>query len=563
MPISRQPDSSAKPGSLTHVVQSLVRAQYGLTANEAPNSGPSTPNGSSSKGKTGETETDLDRHVADLLLKEAKEREERAKKENIGYWRLSDDEGCGPQALLTERHVLKQVPREHQYQSRTNKRFLKTIIQNVEDHNKPLIRAEGISRKEDLDAIRARDRAERERRTGVKDAERSHRRNGNDTEDTGPESSRTTTAPGFAARSLAIGFNGARNAKREEDRKRKAIDAAITKARDRAADDQAVHRSDKGKRRAADQNSDADPRPDRERRLRPRQDRSKEAGHRDDRGEASHSSRSRRPRGDSEDDEHSRRYAELRAQHFHELTEVTRRRRPHSDDRSHCRRSASPERYDDHQKSRSSKDRSLRAKSSSSRRTGGDRRSHRSGDEHERKRECTPECNSESEASSSDTFIDTTDVGPVGNGSKMDKYFTSAYNPALDVSFDDLTDPSTGLIGEGNFSEWDKMLHILRKRKEDRAFGVTQAREEERERQLHKLEKKKRKEEREARRALRKDKKGKKRRRDDESDSEVPRSGDEGVGSKMRSEGGTVRVGDYEYGRRGTVRAWDMGKDAA
>lgn len=146
----------------------------------------------------------------------------------------------------------------------------------------------------------------------------------------------------------------------------------------------------------------------------------------------------------------------------------------------------------------------------------------------------------------------------------MDKYFTQAYNPALDVSFDDLTDPSTGLIGEGNFSEWDKMLHILKKRKEDRAFGVTQAREEERERQLRKLEKKKRKEEREALRALRKDKKRKKRRRGD-SDSDDSASSGESVGPKMRSEAasGTVKVGDYEYGKRGTVRAWDLGKDAA
>ena len=48
---------------------------------------------SSARSSNGASETDLDRHVAELLLKEAKEREERAKKENIGYWRLSDDEG--------------------------------------------------------------------------------------------------------------------------------------------------------------------------------------------------------------------------------------------------------------------------------------------------------------------------------------------------------------------------------------------------------------------------------------------------------------------------------------
>lgn len=92
MSSARSSNALSKPGSLTNVVQSLVRAQYGLAVREPSNSGASTPNGS--KGVASETETDLDRHVAELLLKEAKEREERAKKENVGYWRLSDDEGC-------------------------------------------------------------------------------------------------------------------------------------------------------------------------------------------------------------------------------------------------------------------------------------------------------------------------------------------------------------------------------------------------------------------------------------------------------------------------------------
>lgn len=101
MSSSRSASGTAKPGSLTNVVQSLVRAQYGLTARESTNSGASTPGGSGSKAG-GETETDLDRHVAELLLKEAKEREERAKKENVGYWRLSDDEGYARLAAFSD-----------------------------------------------------------------------------------------------------------------------------------------------------------------------------------------------------------------------------------------------------------------------------------------------------------------------------------------------------------------------------------------------------------------------------------------------------------------------------
>lgn len=76
---SPAPTSSHINGSsLSNVVSSLVRAQYGLATRETGNAA---------------EDTDLDRHVAELLLQEAKEREERSKKENVGYWRLSDDEG--------------------------------------------------------------------------------------------------------------------------------------------------------------------------------------------------------------------------------------------------------------------------------------------------------------------------------------------------------------------------------------------------------------------------------------------------------------------------------------
>lgn len=68
--------STSTSASLSNVVSSLVRAQHGLTAREGGL----------------ESETDLDRHVADLLLKDAKAREERVAREKGSYWRLSDDE---------------------------------------------------------------------------------------------------------------------------------------------------------------------------------------------------------------------------------------------------------------------------------------------------------------------------------------------------------------------------------------------------------------------------------------------------------------------------------------
>lgn len=74
--------SASTSASLSNVVSSLVRAQHGLTAREGL-----------------ESETDLDRHVADLLLKDAKAREERAAREKASYWRLSDDEGWAARLL--------------------------------------------------------------------------------------------------------------------------------------------------------------------------------------------------------------------------------------------------------------------------------------------------------------------------------------------------------------------------------------------------------------------------------------------------------------------------------
>lgn len=150
----------------------------------------------------------------------------------------------------------------------------------------------------------------------------------------------------------------------------------------------------------------------------------------------------------------------------------------------------------------------------------------------------------------------------------MDKYFSSNYNPALDISVADLEDPKTGLIAEGNFSEWDKMLNTLQKRKEDKAFGVTRAREEERERQLRKLERRRRREERELRHALKKDKKKRKKRRhseSDESDSEASMGPKESFSTRDRKrskEPGTVVIDGFEYGKKGSMRAWDMGKES-
>lgn len=197
--------STTRGGSLTNAVSSLVRAQYGLA----------------SRAEAGESSTDLDKHVADLLLAEAKEREARAKaSQSYTSWSFSDDEdGSGKQ-----------------YTSKTNKRFLKNMLKGVEEHNAPLRRKEdspSMSKpKESLDEIRRREREARERRLGITDAQRI----GSSTE-TNAKSGDRKAGPGFAARMLATGLSGAVAAREDRARKDKDVEKAVEDARDRAEKD--------------------------------------------------------------------------------------------------------------------------------------------------------------------------------------------------------------------------------------------------------------------------------------------------------------------------------------
>ena len=97
----------------------------------------------------------------------------------------------------------------------------------------------------------------------------------------------------------------------------------------------------------------------------------------------------------------------------------------------------------------------------------------------------------------------------------MDKYFSASYDPRLDVSVNDLTDASTGLIGEGNFDQWSQMIEILKIRKEEKNFRAAEREEAKRE------EKDKKRREKEDKKFARKLAKSKKRgRASDEEDSE-------------------------------------------
>ncbi|KAL7009705.1 hypothetical protein EMMF5_000613 [Cystobasidiomycetes sp. EMM_F5] len=502
MPSSTTRTGAAPPnGSLSKVVSSLVRAQYGLAGSTTPDN---------------DASTDLDRHVADLLLQEAKDREDRAKRDaSYSSWRWSDDEDA--------------AGKQQQYQSKTNKRFLNKLIKGVEDYNEPLRRREDVllvngkaprKTQAELDAIRQRDREQREKRKGDSTArDRSPRTEASRLDDPPIASTSSARAPaarerplGFAAKALAMGLSDARQVRRVEDQKRQDVQDAIQDARRRASsnshskDQEAVRSVDKGKER-------------------------------------------------ERFDDHGRNSVRDRSS-----ASINRRSRA-ADTVSSRDRSASP-------LHRESQRNDLNGIETS--------RSLRSNRDHDDTRRLRRRSRSDSYSSSSsdtedETFVDYTGQNDGGSvaPSKMDKYFSQTYNPALDVSFQDLEDEKTGLIAEGNFAGWDQMLAVLKKRKEDKAFGVTRAREEDREKQLRKLERKQRREEREARRIARKvkgsDRKHKKRKRGQESGSEGD-SSDTSVGPrrKLRSpspqQPATVNIGGFDYPSSKSVREWDLGK---
>lgn len=113
--------------------------------------------------------------------------------------------------------------------------------------------------------------------------------------------------------------------------------------------------------------------------------------------------------------------------------------------------------------------------------------------------------------------------------SKMDRYFAESYDPRLDVTPLSIpTIPATGLINNAEFESWDRMLELVRLRREDREDRKL----------LEKL-------------GLRKDK------------DKSGKKGSESVSKSSTSERwgrGGEDIMEIEYKKRGATREWDMGK---
>ncbi|GEM10881.1 hypothetical protein Rt10032_c12g4898 [Rhodotorula toruloides] len=126
--------------------------------------------------------------------------------------------------------------------------------------------------------------------------------------------------------------------------------------------------------------------------------------------------------------------------------------------------------------------------------------------------------------------------------SKMDRYFSENYDPRLDYSLDDVTDRSTGLIAEAAFDTWDRMLDVVKARKEDK-----------KEKELR--EKLERKAERDRIRKEREERKRRKRRHGSVGDSS---SEEEEVGPCHNPKSGLMAM---QYANKGKTREWDLGKE--
>lgn len=147
----------------------------------------------------------------------------------------------------------------------------------------------------------------------------------------------------------------------------------------------------------------------------------------------------------------------------------------------------------------------------------------------------------------------------VGSSSKMDKYFSPAYDPRLDVSLDDITDPNTGLVREANYDDWERILGQVKEQKEEKRRAA-----DERRREKQRKKEKKRRKEAEDRGGEEKKKKRKKRKRPDSSSESDHDKGLTNYKSTHAQRTARKELGlmDVEgYAKRGKVREWDLGKE--
>ncbi|KAG8901859.1 hypothetical protein FRB99_005036 [Tulasnella sp. 403] len=466
----------AGSSSLSSVVSSLVRASMGSSV---PANVP---------------DADLDRHVTDLILNEAKQQEEKyLGKDGIRAYR--------PDTGLSESSLPK-----------TNKRFLTSIIKNVDDHNASVIQNQAKA------AATAKEQQEEQ--------ERQLRR------------ARANEAAGDRMRRL-MGGSLRRDEKgrdgRSRDYTRRGVEGQSSthsrRSRSPRPRETIVYPTDEEARRPKGKGK--------ERRVAPSEDEERilsSDGHDGRRG----SQRRRRSRSyESNDDSVGRQEASTRPRDGERPFHSSRRRSRSRESNGRQRKGkdkapTSPSRTPRNDAGR----RSQRSPSpSSSTRKVHRHRSHRSrSPSHKSSRATHLSSESPRPPALSRSPSPPSEPGPSKHiPSKMDKYFEPGYDPLLDVG---PGAPSLNeLVPEGAFDHWNAMLELVKLRQEDKA---------ERKRQEKEAERGKRKS---------KDSSSKRKRKDRDGEDEDERKRRIRLGIEKPT------VMDMQYAKRGAIREWDVGKE--
>lgn len=116
--------------SLSSVVSTLVRASMGTAVSSTV------------------TDEDLDRHVADLILKEAKQKAERYGQDGIRAY--LQDSGAYVRFTYIKQFWVLMVGNSFRDSNapKANKKFLSSIIRSTDDHNKTVLRAQALAAQE-------------------------------------------------------------------------------------------------------------------------------------------------------------------------------------------------------------------------------------------------------------------------------------------------------------------------------------------------------------------------------------------------------------------------------
>lgn len=400
--------------SLSSVVSNLVRASMGSSTSNMV------------------TDNDLDRHVAELIVKEAKKKAERYGQQGIRAYISSN---------LAETNA-----------PRTNKRFLTSIIKSTDDHNKTVLKAQAAAAQEVK-----REREEQERRE---------------------------------RRARAAEAAEAEKLRRRSKRKRDSEDEYWDRWDGRTADRKRTSSS----RNWNNWNGNDDDGDHSRHRRRRTGDRSR-SGSRERKGDASSRSshtkhdssskrhRTRRSPSASPRDESSHRQDDHSRTSHRRQNRTDRHKRPRS---SSC--SPSPQRRRKRRRTRKYALDDLRDESLSPRSCSTPLGSERRPRDRHSSTPSTPRRDNEAFIKDADPVLSASrhsspssqvpsrhsspSLGPQPSlqlPSKMDRYFEESYDPRLDVAPLSVPSvPATGLINNAEFEGWDAMLELIRVRREDK-----------------------------------------------------------------------------------------------